>query len=88
MSLYKRIHDKESKMGTPKKERAVLSHSPQSDQKQNVTMKAKQARRTVEGIIVCSHSFTVNCVNSHLTSYMLNCAFYICLSLHSEAESY
>jgi hypothetical protein len=92
MSLYKRIHDghitshdKKSKMGRPKKERAVLSHGPQFDQMQNVTMKARQTRRPVKGTTVCSHPFTVNC---HLTSGMLNCAFYICLSLHFEAESY
>jgi hypothetical protein len=77
MSLYKRIHDghitsreKKSKLGTPKKERAGLSHSPQSDQKQKVTMKAKQTRRGTEGTIVCSHPFIVNCETSHLTSLM------------------
>jgi hypothetical protein len=79
VSLSKRIHDehisshkKKSKLGTSKEERAVLSHSPQSDQKHKVTMKARQIRRAIENTIVCSHPFTVNCVISHLTSLMAN----------------
>lgn len=63
---------KKSKLGTPKEERAVRSHSPQSDQKQKAIIKARQTRRAIEGTIVCSHPFTVNCVISHLTSVMVN----------------
>jgi hypothetical protein len=79
MSLSKRryaehitTHEKESKLGTPKEERAVLSHSSQSDQKRKATIKARLTRRALEGTIVCSHPFTVNCVTGHLTSIMIN----------------
>ncbi|PNF43133.1 hypothetical protein B7P43_G17794 [Cryptotermes secundus] len=42
-------HVKKSKLGTPKEEGAVMSHSPQSDQKQKAIMKAWQTRRAIEG---------------------------------------
>jgi hypothetical protein len=58
VSLSKRgcitTREKKSKLGTPKEERAVLSHSPQSDQKQKATIKTRQTRRAIEGTIVCS----------------------------------
>jgi uncharacterized protein (DUF342 family) len=66
------LHEKESKLGTPKQAKAFLSHSTQSDQKQKANMKARQTRRAIEGTVVCAYPFTVNCVTSHLTSVMVN----------------
>jgi hypothetical protein len=42
-------HEEISKLGTPKEERVVLSHSPQSEQKQKVIIKARQTRRAIKG---------------------------------------